>query len=54
MRIRIRDPVFFSPWIRIRSGIDKNPEPGYGMNIPDLNLQHLRDKSRISIGRERI
>jgi hypothetical protein len=35
---------FFDPWIRdpeVRSGMEKNAEPGSGMNIPDLIFENL-------------
>jgi hypothetical protein len=47
LRIRIRDPVsgaFMTPGsvTRMRDpGRENNPEPGYGINIQDLNLENL-------------
>ncbi len=38
-RTSVADPVFFNPWIwdsDPQSGMGKNPEPGSGMNNPDL------------------
>jgi hypothetical protein len=35
---------FFDPWIQDKdpgSRMEKSPEPGSGMNIPDLNFKNL-------------
>jgi hypothetical protein len=42
LRIRIRDPVPFDPWIRDPGWVEsQHPDPGSGMNNPDHIFQSL-------------